>query len=135
MEKIAPLLSEADFSFEFKEPANLPNPMLAMQGASFGYPAPEGAAPGTPPTTIVHNVSRSVLAGQRIGILGANGQGKSTLGQTVARTPQPITGAITERRGPNNGYIAQQKMGGMRPAGHPPRGWGRLRRYAREPAG
>ncbi|MGH8848069.1 MAG: ABC-F family ATP-binding cassette domain-containing protein, partial [Polaromonas sp.] len=31
MEKIAPLLAEADFTFEFKEPANLPNPMLSMQ--------------------------------------------------------------------------------------------------------
>jgi ATP-binding cassette subfamily F protein 3 len=29
-------------------------------------------------------VNRSVLAGQRIGILGANGQGKSTLVKTVA---------------------------------------------------
>ncbi|MBU3647315.1 MAG: ATP-binding cassette domain-containing protein, partial [Limnohabitans sp.] len=32
MEKIAPLLADAEFSFEFKEPANLPNPMLSMQG-------------------------------------------------------------------------------------------------------
>ena len=44
MEKIAPLLAEADFTFEFKEPANLPNPMLSMQGVSFGYPPPEGRA-------------------------------------------------------------------------------------------
>ena len=36
MEKIAPLLAEADFTFEFKEPANLPNPMLSMQNAYFG---------------------------------------------------------------------------------------------------
>jgi ATP-binding cassette subfamily F protein 3 len=35
MEKIAPLLSEAEFTFEFKEPANLPNPMLSIQGVSF----------------------------------------------------------------------------------------------------
>ncbi|MBE2262712.1 MAG: ATP-binding cassette domain-containing protein, partial [Burkholderiaceae bacterium] len=28
MEKIAPVLAAADFNFEFKEPANLPNPML-----------------------------------------------------------------------------------------------------------
>ncbi|MDH5206740.1 MAG: ATP-binding cassette domain-containing protein, partial [Hylemonella sp.] len=40
MERIAPLLAEADFSFEFKEPANLPNPMLSMQDVSFGYPPP-----------------------------------------------------------------------------------------------
>lgn len=70
MEKIAPLLADADFSFEFKEPANLPNPMLSMQGVSFGYPPVADAPEGTPPTVIVQNVSRSVLAGQRIGILG-----------------------------------------------------------------
>jgi ATP-binding cassette subfamily F protein 3 len=38
MEKIAPVLAEADFTFEFKEPANLPNPMLSISDASFGYP-------------------------------------------------------------------------------------------------
>ena len=99
MEKIAPLLAEADFSFEFREPANLPNPMLSMQGVSFGYPAPGDAPAGTAPTIIVRNVSRSVLAGQRIGILGANGQGKSTLVKTVARTLAPIGGDITEGKG------------------------------------
>src|SRR5690606_6690019 len=31
MEKIGPVLAEADFDFEFKEPENLPNPMLAMR--------------------------------------------------------------------------------------------------------
>ncbi|MGA8515701.1 MAG: ATP-binding cassette domain-containing protein, partial [Burkholderiaceae bacterium] len=42
MEKVAPLLAEADFTFEFKEPANLPNPMLAISDASFGYHTDEG---------------------------------------------------------------------------------------------
>ena len=119
MEKIAPLLAEADFSFEFREPANLPNPMLSMQGVSFGYPAPEDAPVGTPPTTIVRNVSRSVLAGQRIGILGANGQGKSTLVKTVARTLAPIGGDITEGKGLNIGYFAQQELDVLRPADSP----------------
>lgn len=115
MEKIAPLLSEADFSFEFKEPANLPNPMLSMQGVSFGYPAPEEAPKGTPPTTIVHNVSKSVFAGQRIGILGANGQGKSTLVKTVARDLAPLGGEVTEGKGLNIGYFAQQELDVLRP--------------------
>ena len=119
MEKIAPLLSEADFTFEFKEPANLPNPMLSMQGVSFGYPAPEDAPEGTPPTVIVRNVSRSVLAGQRIGILGANGQGKSTLVKTVARDLQPIGGDVTEGKGLNIGYFAQQELDVLRPADTP----------------
>ena len=119
MEKIAPLLSEADFTFEFKEPANLPNPMLSMSGVSFGYPPPEDAPEGTPHTIIVRNVSKSVLAGQRIGILGANGQGKSTLVKTVARDLQAIGGEITEGKGLNIGYFAQQELDVLRPADTP----------------
>ena len=119
MEKIAPLLSEAEFTFEFKEPANLPNPMLSMQGVSFGYPPPEDAPAGTGPKVIVQNVSRSVLAGQRIGILGANGQGKSTLVKTVARDLQPLGGDVTEGKGLNIGYFAQQELDVLRPADTP----------------
>ena len=119
MEKVAPLMADAEFTFEFKEPANLPNPMLAMQGVSFGYPAPEGSPQGTPPTVIVRNVSKSVLAGQRIGILGANGQGKSTLVKTVARDLAPIGGEVTEGRGLNIGYFAQQELDVLRPADNP----------------
>jgi ATP-binding cassette, subfamily F, member 3 len=119
MEKIAPLLAEADFTFEFKEPANLPNPMISMQNVSFGYPAPEDAAAGTGPTIIVRNVSKSVLAGQRLGILGANGQGKSTLVKTVARALTPINGEMIEGRGLNVGYFAQQELDVLRPEDNP----------------
>ncbi|MEO5659602.1 MAG: ATP-binding cassette domain-containing protein [Polaromonas sp.] len=119
MEKIAPLLAEADFTFEFKEPANLPNPMLSMQNAVFGYPAPDDAPEGTPPTVIVQNVSKSVLAGQRIGILGANGQGKSTLVKTVARALAPISGDMTEGKGLNIGYFAQQELDVLRLGDNP----------------
>ena len=119
MEKIAPLMADAEFTFEFKEPANLPNPMLSMSGVSFGYPPPEGSPEGTPPTVIVNNVSRSVLAGQRIGILGANGQGKSTLVKTVARDLAAIGGEVTEGKGLNIGYFAQQELDVLRPADNP----------------
>ncbi len=119
MEKIAPLLADAEFTFEFKEPANLPNPMLSMSGVSFGYPPPADAPEDTGPTVIVQNVSRSVLAGQRIGILGANGQGKSTLVKTVARDLAPIGGDVTEGKGLNIGYFAQQELDVLRPADTP----------------
>lgn len=119
MEKIAPLLAEADFTFEFKEPANLPDPMLAMQGVSFGYPPLADAPQGAKPTVIVRNVSRSVLAGQRIGILGANGQGKSTVVKTVARALEPIAGQMTEGRGLNIGYFAQQELDVLQPDDNP----------------
>ena len=116
MEKLAPLLAEADFSFEFKEPANLPNPMLSLQDISVGYPPPEGQ---TEPTVIVRGISKSVLAGQRIGILGANGQGKSTLVKTIARELAPLAGETTEGKGLNIGYFAQQELDVLRPDDNP----------------
>ncbi|MGO4151913.1 ABC-F family ATP-binding cassette domain-containing protein [Cupriavidus sp. YAF13] len=114
MEKIAPVLADAEFTFEFKEPLNVPNPLLSMLDASFGYPAPTDALPGTPPTVIVRGINRSVLAGQRIGILGANGQGKSTLVKTVAHALAPISGEISEGKGLNIGYFAQQELDVLR---------------------
>ena len=119
MEKIAPVLADAEFNFEFKEPLNVPNPLLSMLDASFGYAAPTGAPPGTPPTVIVRGINRSVLAGQRIGILGANGQGKSTLVKTVAHELAPIAGEISEGKGLNIGYFAQQELDVLRPLDTP----------------
>ena len=119
MEKIAPVLADADFTFEFKEPLNVPNPLLSMLDASFGYPAPADAPPGTPPTVIVRGINRSVLAGQRIGILGANGQGKSTLVKTVAHELAPIAGEISEGKSLNIGYFAQQELDVLRPLDTP----------------
>ena len=119
MERLAPVLASADFTFEFKEPASLPNPMLAMENACFGYPPLDDAPAGTPPTVIVRSVSKSVMAGQRIGILGANGQGKSTLVKTVARALAPTSGIVTEGKGLNIGYFAQQELDVLRPLDNP----------------
>jgi ATP-binding cassette subfamily F protein 3 len=59
---------------------------------------------------IVKDFSRSVLAGQRIGILGANGQGKSTLVKTIAKALAPLGGHATEGKGLVIGYFAQQEL-------------------------
>ena len=114
MEKIAPVLASADFTFEFREPDNLPNPMLAITDAAFGYRGEDARE-----TTILRGVSRSVLAGLRIGILGANGQGKSTLVKTVARTMAPLAGTLTEGKGLNIGYFAQQELDVLRVQDNP----------------
>lgn len=110
MEKIAPVLADAEFSFAFEEPGALPNPMLVMEDAAFGYPPPADAAPGTAPTLIVQHAKRSVLARQRIGILGANGQGKSTVVKSIAKDLQVQGGTVTEGRGLTIGYFAQQEL-------------------------
>lgn len=119
MEKIAPVLADAEFNFEFQEPLNLPNPMLSMVDTSIGYPPPEEAPAGTAPTVIVRRINRSVQAGQRIGILGANGQGKSTLVKTIAQALAPISGEITVGKGLNIGYFAQQELDVLRPQDTP----------------
>ncbi len=113
MEKVAPMLASADFNFEFKEPGNIPNPMLSITAADFGYIV-DGE-----PRVIVRNVSRSVLAGQRIGILGANGQGKSTVVKTIARDLAALNGTITEGKGLTIGYFAQQELDVLRPQDTP----------------
>jgi ATP-binding cassette, subfamily F, member 3 len=113
MEKIAPVLADAEFTFEFKEPQNLPNPMLAISDASFGYQV-DGVN-----KVIIKDVNKSVLAGQRIGILGANGQGKSTLVKTIARTMPQLAGTVTEGKGLNIGYFAQQELDVLRSDDNP----------------
>jgi ATP-binding cassette subfamily F protein 3 len=100
MEKLAPVLTESEFDFEFREPASLPNPMLAFDRVACGYGS----------TVIVRDIDKTVLAGQRIGILGANGQGKSTLVKTIARALPALAGTITEGKGLAIGYFAQQEL-------------------------
>jgi ATP-binding cassette subfamily F protein 3 len=100
MEKLAPVLASADFSFDFPEPASVPNPMVSLRELDCGYGQ----------RIVVRDVQRSVLAGQRIGILGANGQGKSTFIKTLVGQVEPLGGAKVEGKGLTIGYFAQQEM-------------------------
>ena len=54
MEKLAPVLTASDFAFEFREPAQLPNPMLVLKDVSCGYGD----------KVVVRQVTRTVMAGQ-----------------------------------------------------------------------
>ena len=123
MERIAPVLTEAEFTFEFQEPLNLPNPMLSLRRTDLGYPAsaPEDSSleVSSLPRTILHKVSRSVQAGERIGILGANGQGKSTLIKTLAGVLAPLNGEMLQGRGLTLGYFAQQELDVLQPEDTP----------------
>jgi ATP-binding cassette subfamily F protein 3 len=105
MERLAPLLERAEFSFEFREPESLPNPMLSLQDASMGYDE----------SPILRGVNLTVLAGQRIGILGANGQGKSTLVKTLVRQLPLLQGRLVEGKGLTIGYFAQQELDVLQP--------------------
>jgi ATP-binding cassette subfamily F protein 3 len=124
MEKLAPVLTASDFQFEFREPASLPNPMLVLRDVACGY--------GN--TAIVREATRTVLAGQRIGILGANGQGKSTLVKTIARSLPPLGGTLTEGKGLTIGYFAQQEMDLLHADDTPLQMMTRLTRQSANPA-
>jgi len=89
--------------------------MLAFADVACGYPG-EG---GTGAKRVVDHVDRSVLAGQRIGILGANGQGKSTFVKTIAGDLAPLSGEIVAGKGLTIGYFAQQELDVLSPADGP----------------
>ncbi len=131
MERIAPVLTAADFAFDFREPMATPNPMLTLNSVDCGYGGGAAAndSQATAPVTIVNGVNLTVMSGQRIGILGANGQGKSTLVKTVARALAPIQGDIFEGKGLAIGYFAQQEMDLLDAEDSP---WQYLSRIARE---
>ncbi|KIQ08968.1 MULTISPECIES: ABC-F family ATP-binding cassette domain-containing protein [Pseudomonas] len=106
IEKISAVVADAEFTFTFKEPDHLPNPMIAIDDADFGYRKSDGG----PDRRVLRHVRKTILAGQRIGVLGANGQGKSTFIKSIARDLEPLAGSITEGKGLTVGYFAQQEL-------------------------
>ncbi|MDQ1747809.1 MAG: transport system ATP-binding/permease protein, partial [Frankiaceae bacterium] len=64
-----------------------------------------GKAHGT--TTVLHDVSLGVAAGDRIGVVGRNGGGKSTLLRILAGHEDADTGRVTHAGSTTVGRLAQ----------------------------
>ena len=114
MERIAPAHAASPFTFEFRTPDAAPNPMLVMEDVRCGYRTDAGVE-----IPILDGVTLSVQNGQRIGLLGANGQGKSTLVKTLAGTLEPLGGTMRAGRGLVIGYFAQHQLETLRPDDSP----------------
>ncbi|MPW17265.1 ATP-binding cassette domain-containing protein [Paraburkholderia sp. CNPSo 3157] len=127
MELIAPAHIASPFTFEFRAPDSAPNPMMVMENVRCGYHAPDGAE-----IPIVERVALSIQNGQRIGLLGANGQGKSTLIKTLAGTLEPLGGRVREGKGLKIGYFAQHQLETLRPDDSPLQHLSRLAPDTRE---
>ncbi|MFC7287073.1 ATP-binding cassette domain-containing protein [Herminiimonas glaciei] len=110
MEELAPLRAAAEFSFEFREPANAPNPLLVMEDVDAGYRIEDEKDYSITEKKIVSGINFSLQIGQRIGLLGVNGAGKSTLIKTIAGELQPLNGSSQFGKGLAIGYFAQHQV-------------------------
>ena len=97
--QIETVIDPTPTKFDFPEPARIAPPILSLDRVSVGYD-------GTP---ILRNISATIDTDDRIALLGANGNGKSTLAKLLSDRLQPLSGEL--RRGPKLrvGYFAQHQ--------------------------
>ena len=127
MTLIAPVIAASPFTFRFRVPLSSPDPMLVLENVDCGYHVDAKIEAGNGSNendgradvrsavrsvvrVVVHNVSLRLSPGERIGLLGANGQGKSTLIKTIAGTLEHLGGTITKGKGLAIGYFAQHQI-------------------------
>jgi ATP-binding cassette subfamily F protein 3 len=99
MPALETVVEAAPTRFAFPEPARLAPPILALERVSVGYD-------GVP---VLRNLSLSVDMDDRIALLGANGNGKSTLAKLLAGRLVPIAGEMRRSGKLRVGYFAQHQ--------------------------
>jgi ATP-binding cassette subfamily F protein 3 len=99
MEVIAPAHVDSPFDFEFQPPASVPSVLLNLDEVSLGYQEP-----------ILEKVTLQIVAGMRVGLLGANGAGKSTLIKCLSGLLKPLNGKIIFHENLKIGYFAQHQI-------------------------
>lgn len=100
MQRIMPAHIDSPFSFVFKEPSDLPNPLINFTDAAFGYDD----------KLVLQHINFQLNVGGRIGLLGRNGAGKSTFIKLLAAELTPTQGTITHNKKINIGYFAQHTL-------------------------
>ncbi|MGY2574993.1 ABC transporter ATP-binding protein [Vibrio sp. C8] len=105
MEKVLPAQFDNPFSFEFREPSALPNPILMMDDVSAGYGD----------NLILEKIRLNLVPGSRIGLLGRNGAGKSTLIKLLSNELTPQGGDLSYSQGVKIGYFAQHQLETLHP--------------------
>ncbi|WP_417793303.1 ABC-F family ATP-binding cassette domain-containing protein [Terasakiella pusilla] len=100
MEPIASVMEEKTYSFNFPDPEPLSSPLVAMEDTSVGYEE------GKP---ILKNLSLRIDMDDRIALLGANGNGKSTLIKLLSSRLAPLEGQVRKSSKLKVGYFAQHQ--------------------------
>lgn len=105
MEQVLPAQFDNPFSFEFRQPAALPNPILMMDNVAAGYDQ----------RLILEKIRLNLVPGSRIGLLGRNGAGKSTLIKLLSSELKAQSGDLTYSQGVKIGYFAQHQLETLHP--------------------
>ena len=100
METLLPAHMASPFSFSFAPPSALPNPLVQMEKIQLGYDD----------HIVLQQVKLNLVPGSRIGLLGRNGQGKSTLIKLLAGVHAPKQGIFNTDKGLKIGYFAQHQL-------------------------
>ncbi|WP_134080126.1 ABC transporter ATP-binding protein [Haemophilus haemolyticus] len=108
MELIAPAYVDNPFTFEFRPPQSLPNPLVMIEQASAGYGSGQSAV------EILGKIKLNLVPGSRIGLLGKNGAGKSTLIKLLAGELTALSGTVQLAKGVQLGYFAQHQLDTLR---------------------
>jgi ATP-binding cassette subfamily F protein 3 len=93
------VVEDAPTRFAFPAPARLAPPILALDHVSAGYHG----------TAVLKNVHLSVDMDDRIALLGANGNGKSTLAKLIAGRLDAMAGEVRRSGKLKVGYFAQHQ--------------------------
>ena len=118
MQLTAVTQEESPFSFSFPEPERTPQVIASLKDLNAGYQgqslddsANDGPLLHHSGTEVVlSQVNLELLSGDRIALLGKNGQGKSTLIKTLVGELKPLSGEVVIGKGIKIGYFAQHEL-------------------------
>ena len=99
MEVLAPLIEDRTVKFDFPKPVELAPPLITTDEVDIGYD-------GRP---VLRNLNLRIDGDDRIALLGANGNGKSTLIKLLAGRLNPMGGQLTKSSKLKVGYFAQHQ--------------------------
>ncbi|MDB0015617.1 ATP-binding cassette domain-containing protein [Amylibacter sp.] len=100
MEPIAAGVENAVAAFDFPTPEELSPPILRLEDTSVGYDE----------KPILKDLNLRIDQSDRIALLGANGQGKSTLSKLLADRLIPMNGNLVRSSKLKIGYFAQHQV-------------------------
>ena len=110
MQPIAAVIEERTTEIHFPNPPRASPPLINLDNVSAGY------EPGNP---ILRDLNLRLDPDDRVALLGANGNGKSTLARIIAGRLKPETGARRAQRKLEVGFFAQHQLEELTP-GHTP---------------